>query len=171
MKYLLLLLLLLSKLLASPMNLTTFQADFIQTITDDKNKTLTYEGKIIASYTKNALWQYTSPVEKSVYLNQNKVTIIEPELEQVIIRHIKSNFNFFNMIKNAKKITSNQYLTTFNNVKFTITTKNKKIKTIKYFDEFENKVKIIFKNQKQNIKINNNLFLPKYNLDFDVIRD
>jgi outer membrane lipoprotein carrier protein len=54
---------------------------------------------------------------------------------------------------------------------FTITTKDKLIETISYMDEFENKVKIVFENQKQNEEINIDLFIPNYPLEFDIIRD
>ena len=171
MKYLLLFLLLLSQLLASSIDLSTFKADFTQSITDDKNKVLTYKGDILASNSQKALWRYSFPIKKLVYLDKNKVTVVEPEIEQVIIRYINSNFDFFNMIKNAKKISKNRYLTIFNNVKFTINLKDDKINSITYLDEFENKVNINFKNQKQNIHIDNNEFVPKYDLDFDIIRD
>ena len=171
MKHIFIFSLLLSGLLASTINLSTFKADFTQNITDEKNKVLTYKGNIIASDEQKALWKYNFPIKKLVYLNKNKVTIVEPEIEQVIIRYVKSNFNFFNMIRDSKKVSDNRYVAKFNNVNFTITTKDKKIKSINYLDEFENKVKIIFKNQKQNIKIDNNNFVPTYNLDFDVIRD
>ena len=171
MKHILIFSLLLSGLLASPMNLSTFKADFTQNITDDKNKVLTYKGNILATDTQKALWKYNFPIKKLVYLNKNKVTIVEPEIEQVIIRYVKSNFNFFNMLKDSKEVSKNKYLTTFNNVNFIINTKDDKIKSINYLDEFENQVKIIFENQKQNIKIDNNKFVPKYDLNFDIIRD
>jgi len=171
MKHILIFSLLLSGLLASPMNLSTFKADFTQNITDDKNKVLTYKGNILATDTQKALWKYNFPIKKLVYLNKNKVTIVEPEIEQVIIRYVKSNFNFFNMLKDSKEVSKNKYLTTFNNVNFIINTKDNKIKSINYLDEFENQVKIIFENQKQNIKIDNNKFVPKYDLNFDIIRD
>jgi len=171
MKHILIFLILLSGLLASPIDLSTFKANFTQNITDEKNKVLTYKGDIIASDKQKALWRYSFPIKKLVYLNKNKVTIVEPEIEQVIIKYVKSNFNFFNMLKNSKKISNNKYLAKFNGVDFTITTADKKIESINYLDNFENKVKIIFQNQKQNIKIDNNNFVPKYDLDFDVIRD
>ena len=171
MKHILIFSLLLSGLLASPINLSTFKADFTQNITDDKNKVLTYKGNILATDTQKALWKYNFPIKKLVYLNKNKVTIVEPEIEQVIIRYVKSNFNFFNMLKDSKEVSKNKYLTTFNNVNFIINTKDNKIKSINYLDEFENQVKIIFENQKQNIKIDNNKFVPKYDLNFDIIRD
>jgi len=171
MKYLLFSMILLTKLLASAINISTFQADFIQTITDDKGKVLTYKGNIVASDTQDALWSYTYPLHKFVYLNQNKVTIVEPEIEQVIIRYIKSNFNFFNMLKNANKVDKDRYITSFNNAKFTIDIKNEKISSISYLDEFENKVNISFLNQKENIKLDNRIFLPKYDPEFDLIEE
>jgi len=171
MKHIFLLLLLLSQLFSSMIDLSTFKADFTQKITDDKDKVLTYTGEIIASKNQKALWIYKSPVQKSVYLNRNKVTIIEPEIEQVIIRYIKSSFNFFNMLKNAKEISKDKYVTNFNNVNFTITIKDNKIYSINYLDEFENKVTITFTNQQQNIDIDENIFVAKYNLNFDIIRD
>ncbi|MEA1955965.1 MAG: LolA-like outer membrane lipoprotein chaperone [Campylobacterota bacterium] len=171
MKHIIITILLGFNLFASLLEINSFKADFIQKITDDKNKVLTYEGSVIATNTKNALWSYNSPVQKLVYLNLDRVTIVEPEIEQVIIRYIKSNFNFFDMIKDAKKITEDKYITKFNDVDFTIITQNQKIKSIGYIDEFENKVNISFKNQEQNIIINENDFLPRYDVNFDVIRD
>ncbi len=171
MKYVILLFALLSQLSASIFDMTTFKADFVQTITDEKNKVLTYKGNVTASKTQNALWVYNYPVEKRVYLNRNKVTIVEPEIEQVIIRYIDSSLNFFKMIQNAKMIEKDKYITSFKDVKFTITSENEKIKSISYLDEFENKVKIIFDNQQQDPELQLGVFSPQYDLNYDVIRD
>lgn len=151
--------------------LNTFQADFTQSVTDDKNKSLVYKGHIIASKPQNALWEYTTPIKKDVYINRFSVTLIEPEIEQVIIRKIESNFDFFSMVRNAKKIEDNKYIANYKESKFTITTKNELIESISYIDEFENRVKIVFENQKQNKKIDLKLFVPDYPLEFDIIRD
>ncbi len=75
------------------------------------------------------------------------------------------------MIQNAKEIKKDVFEANYKESKFTITTKNEVIETISYIDEFENKVKIVFKNQKQNEKIDMKIFTPKYPLEFDVIRD
>ena len=75
------------------------------------------------------------------------------------------------MIQNAKEIEKNRYEANYKESKFTITTNNKLIESISYIDEFENNVKIVFKNQKQNEKISRELFTPRYSLEFDVIRD
>ena len=171
MKHLFILLLSFSFGFASFDNIDSFEAEFIQSVTDDKNKTLTYEGYISASKPQNALWRYKEPIQKDVFINSHQITIVEPEIEQVIIRNINSTLDFFNMIKNAKELKKGVYEASFENKIFTITTKEKIIDSISYIDEFENRVKILFLNQIQNKEINKEIFRPKYPLEFDVIRD
>jgi outer membrane lipoprotein carrier protein len=171
MKHLFTLLLTSTLAFASFDSLNSFQADFTQSVTDDKDKSLVYKGHVVASKPQNAVWNYIKPIKKDVYINRFNVTVIEPEIEQVIIRRIDSSLDFFNMIQNAKEIQKNKYEAQYKESKFTITTKNEVIETISYIDEFENKVKIVFENQKQNEKINMELFTPSYPLEFDVIRD
>ncbi|MDA3908720.1 MAG: LolA-like outer membrane lipoprotein chaperone [Sulfurimonas sp.] len=171
MKHLFTLLLSSTLAFASFDGLNSFQADFTLSVTDDKNKSLVYKGHIVAAKPQNAVWNYIQPIKKDVFINRFSVTVIEPEIEQVIIRKIDSKLDFFNMIQNAKKIEKNRYEAHYKEAKFIITTKNEVIETISYIDEFENKVKIVFENQKENEKINMELFTPKYPLEFDVIRD
>ncbi len=64
MKYLLPLLLSFSISYASFDNINSFQANFKQTITNEKDKSLVYTGKIVASKPQNALWSYTDPIKK-----------------------------------------------------------------------------------------------------------
>lgn len=171
MRYIFLAILISMELFASLEDIVSFEADFTQSITDEKNKTINYNGHIVASKPQNARWSYIKPVKKEVYINDFEVTIVEPEIEQVIIRRIESNFDFFKMIHNAKKIEANRYVANYRDVKFTIIMKNKFIESISYLDEFENNVKIVFKNQKQNQKINETVFRPFFPLEFDIIRD
>jgi len=171
MHYILVLLFTSTLAMASLDNIHSFKADFTQSVTDEKNKVLEYKGNVIASKPQNALWRYLTPVNKDVYINSDAITIIEPEMEQVIIKHIKSNFDFFNMIKNAKQIDKDTYLATYQNSQFTIKTKSLLIDSISYIDEFENKVTILFSNQKQNEKIIDESFVPNIPLEYDIIRD
>jgi len=156
---------------ASLNNINSFEADFKQSIKDDKNKVLTYSGHIMASKPQHALWTYKKPVKKSIYISEFSVTIIEPEIEQVIIRKISSNFDIFKLIQNAKKIKKNEYSTVYKDTKFNITVKNDLIKSISYVDQFDNDVEIIFENQKQNEKINEQIFYPIIPEDYDIVRD
>ncbi len=152
-------------------SINSFESDFIQTVTDEKNKTLTYKGHLIAQKPQNAMWSYTIPVIKDVYISSHNVTIVEPAIEQVIIRKIESNFDFFNMIRNAKKIKENVYVALYKESEFTITKNGKLLESIAYSDEFDNKVKILFENQQQNKIIDEELFIPRFSSDYDIIRD
>lgn len=150
---------------------TSFEADFSQSITDEKEKVLIYNGHIVALKPQNARWSYIKPIKKDVFINDFEVTIIEPEIEQVIIKRLESNFDFFKIISNAKKIDQNTYVAYYRDTKFTIVKKNALIESISYLDEFENRVKITFENQKQNHEIEKSIFIPKYSMEFDIIKD
>lgn len=171
MKQILLTMLFITYMYGSIDTINSFEADFTQSITDEKDKVLVYNGHIVASKPQNAKWNYIEPVKKDVYISKFNVTIVEPEIEQVIFKRIESNFDFFKIISNAKKIKKNTYLTNYKNSSFTIVKNNDLIESISYVDEFENRVKILFKNQKQNHQIDSEVFTPVYPLFFDVIRD
>jgi outer membrane lipoprotein carrier protein len=171
MRYILLPLALFSLSFASIENINSFKADFVQSVTDDKEKVLHYKGSVTALKPQNALWKYSSPVLKDVYMNPQTIVIIEPEIEQVIIRKVESNFDFFNMISHAKKIGENRYQTSFQNTKFDIKTKNELVESITYKDEFENKIEIVFKNQMQNESVEKDIFVPKIPEGYDIIKD
>ena len=156
---------------ASLSDINSFKADFIQNITDEKNKVLSYNGHILAAKPQSALWTYLQPIKKYVYINPRTVTIVEPEIEQVIVKRIESNFNFFNMIQNAQKVDKNSYIAHYQESIFTISTENNLLKSISYRDEFENAVEIIFSNQVQNLEIDQKLFVPFIPLEYDIIND
>lgn len=156
---------------ASLSDIYSFKADFTQSVTDDKNATLIYNGHIQAQKPQNALWNYLKPIQKDVFINIFKVTVIEPEIEQVIIRKTESNFDFFMMVKNATKLAKNLYEAKYKDAKFLIRTKEEIIESISYKDEFENNVVISFENQKQNIHIEETTFIAQYPEGFDIVRD
>jgi len=157
--------------MASIDKITSFEADFTQNIKDEKEKVLSYKGHVIAHKPQFAKWEYKTPVEKNIFITPFAITIVEPEIEQVIVRKIKSNFNFFQLIKNAKEIRKNVYEANYKHTIFTIEKENNLIKSISYIDEFENNVTIIFEKQKQNHKVKLEVFNPKFPLDYDIIRD
>jgi len=171
MKQKFLLLLLTTVSYANIQTISSFEADFQQKIVDDQNKTILYEGHIIATKPQYALWNYTKPIIKRVYILENEAIIVEPELEQAIIKKINKNFDFFKLIKSAKRITKNKYLAHYNNTTFIITIDNKTISSISYKDEFENSVTIKFSNQKENRKIDKKEFQPNIPDDYDIIRN
>jgi outer membrane lipoprotein carrier protein len=137
---------------------------------DEKGKTLAYKGTIAAKKPQFALWNYQDPIEKQIYITQYKLTVIEPELEQVIIKNISAEFNFFHMLQNATKLAKNHYTTTIENIQYHIVLSKNTIEKIFYTDEFGNQITIEFTNQKTNHTINNTLFDPKIPLDYDIIQ-
>lgn len=171
MKHIFFLLIVTSLLNSSMLDIDSFEADFNQVIIDDKGKELSYTGHIVASKPQYALWEYKEPVKKSVYIASHVVTIIEPDIEQAIVRKIDSDFDFFKMIQKAKKITNSKYIATVNSTKYTILLDNTLIKSISYLDEFENKVNINFNNQSKNGKVSKNIFIPNIPVEYDIIKD
>jgi outer membrane lipoprotein carrier protein len=152
-------------------NITSFEADFSQKIVDDKGVEITYKGHITASKPRYALWQYIQPIKKSVYILPNKIIVIEPDLEQAIIKHLKGNFDLFKIIHNAKKMAKNKYLAKFKDKKYILTTENSTIKSISYKDELENDIEITFENQKENKKIPQEKYIPHIPDEYDIVSE
>jgi len=170
MRFIFLVTLFMSSLFADLSNINSFEADFTQTIEDENGKQLSYTGHIIATKPQYALWQYKNPIEKEIYISLYSLTVIEPEIEQVIVRNISSEFNFFQMIKNAKKIAKNRYETKIEHTLYTIvSTKENKIKNIYYLDEIGNKISIDFTQEKINKKVDKKVFVPKIPNGYDII--
>jgi len=171
MKKLLFLTLLAVSSYANISDIKYFEADFTQSIVDDQNKTITYLGHVRAAKPQYALWEYKTPIDKQVYILPSKIVVIEPELEQVIIKRIASNFDFFTLIKNAKKINKDNYLAIFNNTKYYIKLEKGMIQSISYLDEFENNVKILFASQMKNLKYKKEVFTPNIPIEYDIISE
>lgn len=156
---------------ASVLDMDSFEAEFKQTITDEKAKVLTYTGSVVASKPNYALWKYEAPITKEIYINQNRVIVIEPEIEQVIYKRIDTNLDFLQIMKLAKEIEPNKYKAVFQNVVYIISVKESQIGSITYKDSFDNAIAITFSKQKQNHKIAQELFNPKIPADFDIISE
>ena len=150
--------------------LQTFESNFKQTIINDQNSRITYHGKLYAKKDKNqALWIYTSPIDKKIYYSGGKVVIIEPELEQAIFAKLDKVPNILSLLKQAKKVSKDTYITTFNNTQYKILVNHNQIENISYQDELHNRVSIVFENQKSNKKIENNRFAYHIPTDYDIL--
>ncbi len=171
MKKILFAALLVTSSFASINNITSFEADFLQKITDDKGVKITYEGHVMVSKPIFALWKYTKPIKKSVYIIPYKIIVIEPEIEQAIIKQIGEDFNFFEILENAKKIDKDTYLAKFKNKEYILKVKGSEIESISYKDELENSVVIKFKNQKENKAIPLEAYKPHIPQDYDLVRE
>jgi len=160
-----------TSLLAIGENTNTMQSNFTQTITNDKNSTITYKGNLLVKRPSLALWHYVEPIEKSVYITARNVTIVEPELEQAIVKKLDNNVDILAILASAKKESTNHYSAMYDDKQYLIEMKEGLIHSITYNDTFENIVTITFTKQKINKKISNTKFKPIIPLDFDIIKD
>ena len=159
-----------TSLFAGFLDINSFHADFKQIVTNEDNKTLVYTGMLQAKKPQSALWLYKNPIQKSIYIQENRVIVIEPELEQVIIKNIPDNFDFFHILHNAKQINQNTYIATISSKEYTIHLTKGIISSINYSDDFGNSVQILFSKQAQNIKIQDSLFQPIIPSEYDIIQ-
>ena len=171
MKYLLVFTFLLSSLFAFGENIQSFEADFTQTITDEENKVLKYKGTMHSKRPALVLWNYTTPINKKIYVNQKRAVIVEAELEQAIIKQLRGEIDFFEILSKAKSVDNKHYKAYYKDIEFTLEEENGIITSLSYTDQLENKVLIHFTNQKQNRPIEDDFFLPKVPKDFDIIRE
>jgi len=164
-------LLLSTSLFAIGENITTMQADFTQTITDDKNSTLIYKGNMLAKRPNMAKWHYVEPIEKRVYIVDKEVTVVEPELEQAIIKKLDNSIDILAILSSATKISKEHYVAIYHEKEYEIYLSGKKIKSIHFSDAFDNQVSINFTQEKINQKIDDQRFKAEIPLDFDIIKD
>lgn len=171
MKHIILLQILLQLAYAQILTINSFEADFKQELTNEKGKVISYKGHISAVKPNYALWKYETPLNKEIYVSKTKVTILEPEIEQVIIRNTYLDFDIFDLIKNAIMLKENIYKARFRETDFQIVFKNSLISSISYKDELDNSIKILFSKQLQNKKIPLSRFIPSIPDEYDIIRD
>lgn len=156
---------------ASVQEISSFHARFEQTIIDDNKKVIRYNGELWASKPQNALWVYHKPIQKSVYINGKKLTLIEPQIEQVTVRTLGDEIDFLEIIKKAKPITPSRYTATVKGQTYYIDLSNNLLSTISYTDGYENKITIKFINPTHNQPIESSRYKPAIPKDFDIISD
>jgi len=159
MKVLISIFLFLNILLANN-NITTYQASFIQIITNPSGKKIDYTGTVYIKQPNKMLWRYKTPIEKYVYMNDIDIIVDEPELEQAIFTTLDDEVNLIELLNNPENI-DKKYKLIFN---------NKILTQIQYQDNLDNNVTILFTNIKINKKIPDNIFhfnAPDY---YDIIR-
>jgi len=151
--------------------INTMQADFVQTITDEKNSTISYQGDMLAKRPNLARWHYDRPIEKTVYITTAQVTIIEPELEQAIIKHLNNSIDILAILASAQKKDHDHYIAYYDDKEYHITLDKKQITSLYYWDAFDNRVEITFTDQKINSSIDDSQFQAEIPPDYDIIED
>jgi len=125
---------------------TSFQSDFIQITTTPNGKKYTYKGRI--SYSKDSFkWKYFSTINQEVCSNNNKLLVVNYDLEQIHYFKITDKFNLKKILKVAKLYKNNIYVALYSQQKYTISLDSKrKIQSIAFYDNADNKIQILFKN-------------------------
>lgn len=171
MKYLLLLCFSITALLAFGESIQSFEANFTQKITDEEKKVLSYKGSMRSKRPDMVLWSYESPINKKIYVTKKRAVIVEPELEQAIIKRLEGEIDFFGILSSAEAVDETHYKATYKGITFILKEDNGIITSLAYTDQLENKVVIEFSNQKQNRPIEDRVFTPKVPVDYDIIKE
>lgn len=151
-------------------NISSFQSKFIQTINSASNDIIEYEGEVFIKNNGKILWKYQKPVLKNVYINNNSAIVEEPELEQAIFTSLDSQINIIKLLEEAKKIQDDKYEAKINDVLYNIYMEKNIIKKISYKDNLENIVNIVFFETKQNIHLDDSIFIFYAPKNYDLIR-
>jgi len=124
-----------------------FKANFIQKITNTKNKTIDYSGKVRFSNPSLMKWEYRKPTKKEVCTDGEALTVVDHDLEQVSIYLISKGFDLGKIVKEAKEHSKNVYVAHYQGKSYTIQVDGKgRLHSVAYYDELDNKVQIVFKN-------------------------
>lgn len=153
---------------ATPLDFTTVQGDFTQTVTSN-NASVDYSGKFYVKDDNNALWIYSKPTAKKIYFDSKKVVVLEDALEQAIISKVKNMPNLSSILREAKKIKEGLYKAEFDDTEYFLTMKGNYPSRIDYEDKLGNKIKILFKNVVKNYQISDELLTPVIPSHYDVI--
>ncbi len=148
----------------------TFEASFVQTITNKLGKKIVYSGKIIAKKPNYALWEYTKPVKKSVYVNNDTIIVYEPLLSQAKYLKKKNAISLDEILKKAKHEGGDEYSAKDGDITYRFSVSNNMIERLTYKDSLENDTEIIFSNRKKNTPISNKVFEFNPTPDIDIIK-
>lgn len=150
-------------------NFASFASDFIQSVSS-ANAKIRYEGNFILSKDQ-AFWNYQEPMLKQIYIKENELFIIEPDLEQVIISPLENIPNLSQIFQNARKLNEQTFLAQYNQITYTIMLKDDEISSITYKDELDNEVLIELFNQRRNFTLDEAIFEPRIPQDYDILRN
>jgi outer membrane lipoprotein carrier protein len=103
-------------------------------------------------------------------LNGKKLFLLEPELEQVIIKRVDKSLKMLEILQNAERVDEKRYIAQIEDRDYlVILDQVGKIKRIIYKDELENSVSLTLFEVEENGYIPTTKFLPEIPEDFDKI--
>ncbi len=151
-------------------SVTTFSSDFEQSIVDADGKEIVYRGSVTAKRPDRAYWHYDAPVAKEVYIVGEEVVIVEPDMEQAIIRWMGEEIDFFSILSHAEKTGPEQFEARYNDQSFTLKVTDGLLRSISYRDTFENRVEIRFSHPVYDAAVPETTFEAKIPATYDIIR-
>jgi outer membrane lipoprotein carrier protein len=163
-------------LCAQNSSIRTISSDFTQIITSGEGDSLKYEGNLQAlnDGSENfALWIYKTPIEKKIYFTNNRVVMIEPDLEQAIItsvEEIPDMSSILNQALSVNKQTNEDVNVTILDTTYKISFEDGVPAKISYADKLDNKIDIFLKNINLNINIYKLTFQIEIPEGFDVVK-
>lgn len=164
------LLALVSTLFSGELSFSSIQSDFVQKVTSPEGSVLEYKGTFYARNDNRALWVYKKPInKKNSFFNRDRVMIVEPELEQVIISSLDKTPNLSSLLSQAKEVSTNKYEATFGDTTYEVRAKDGIPQSIHYLDKLENKVVILLQDVSTNLILNDVLFTMQIPAYYDVI--
>lgn len=153
---------------AGNLDFTSLKSDFTQIVTSDEAK-ITYNGNFLARDDNKAVWSYKTPTKKVIYFGDDKVIIIEPNIEQAIITNLDNTPNLTAILRTAKQISPEIYVAKFDGVTYTTKFEKNLPSHISYTDKFGNNIEILLNNVVKNSKIDDIVFDVKIPKNFDII--
>ncbi|MCK5854896.1 MAG: outer-membrane lipoprotein carrier protein LolA [Sulfurovaceae bacterium] len=150
---------------------TNFETSFTQTITNDKDRAIIYDGTVKfkseiqiiideqgQSYDiKSNLfrWDYQNPTRKEVCTDGVQLIVIDHDLEQISRYIVDEGINLEEILKVATKINTTDYKAIYKELEYLITLDEKGwLKKIFYVDNLDNRVEIVF----QGMQYETNIF-------------
>ncbi len=148
----------------------SFYAKFVQRITNDQNRTITYRGEVAYEAPDRTIWRYESPTKKTILIQGSRVIVVEPELEQATFSQLRKDRQIFSLLQKARKVAPGRYVLSLDEKNLSIfTDANDTIKRVRFKDEMDNDVEVEFVDRQKDIELDDSFFEVKIPADFDRI--
>lgn len=140
-------------------HLSSIEADFEQIILSDDGVPARYAGHIIAKSPNLVKWDYQSPLNKQIYMKNQKVLIYEANLNQASYSKLREKSDFLSIITSAKKRDDGAYHTSVEGIEYVMfVDKDNKPERIEFIDNLGSKTTLNLHNVKLNIKVDKKIF-------------
>lgn len=159
-----------SKILAWGEDIRSIEADFLQIIESEDGIPAQYSGKILAKAPSKVKWDYTTPLKKSIYMQEGEVLIYEPDLEQVSHSSLRDKSDFISIIKSAKLQSDGAYHAKIDNIIYKLyVDKANKPERIEFVDNMGAKTTLKLSNVKLNKALSDKIFIFNIPKGVDIV--